>query len=231
MKPHPAVSLLLLCLLPLWWTETQAESAIPLKELSMDHNQETLQKGAEMVLGLCVSCHDLQYLRYRNLREIGFSKARIELLRGDRDLEDPILSLTSTAQRRALFGRVPPDLSLIAKAREGGPAYVYTLLTSFYTTPEGRVDNRLFPGIKMPDALGSSSPGNQAAVDRTAREVALFLAWAADPRAEERHRLGLYVLAYLALLTFLLYLNKRRVWQRLPADNPEIDPASTKASP
>jgi len=122
-------------------------------------------------------------------------------------------------------------LFLIAKAREGGPAYVYTLLTSFYTTPEGRVDNRLFPGIKMPDALGSSSPGNQAAVDRTAREVALFLAWAADPRAEERHRLGRYVLAYLVLLTFLLYLNKRRVWQRLPADNPEIDPASTKASP
>ncbi len=216
------------CLLLLWPAVVLVAPAHPaLHEIDPEQPPQVRQRGAEMVVGLCMSCHDLKYLRYRDLLEIGFSRERVDVLRGPREMEDRLLSLTSAEQRRQLFGLVPPDLSLIAKARRGGASYVYTLLTSFYTTPEGTVDNRLFPGIRMPDALGSSSAGNREAVAETALAVASFLHWAADPRAEERHRLGYYVLGYLALLTFLLYLNKRRIWRRLDRPTPEPAPEST----
>jgi len=122
-------------------------------------------------------------------------------------------------QRKAMFGLIPPDLSLMARAREGGPHYIYSLLTSFHTTVAGGVDNSLFPGIKMPDILSYSTTETPQAIKKTAREVALFLDWAADPHADERHTLGYYVLIYLVVLTLLLYLLKQRIWRRL--DSPD----------
>lgn len=199
------------------WAEAQEHT---LTKIATDHSPATLRGGANMVLGLCMSCHDLKYLRYRDLLTIGLPQDSIDAFRGERAMEDRLLSLTPTSQREALFGLVPPDLSLIAKARAGGASYVYTLLTSFYETTAGTVDNRLFPGIRMPDALGSSSASNMDAVKKTAREVAAFLDWAADPRADKRHTLGYYVLAYLALLIILLYFNKVRVWKRLEGSSP-----------
>ncbi len=199
-----------------------------LTKIATDHSPATLRGGANMALGLCMNCHDLKYLRYRDLLAIGLPQDSIDDMRGERAMEDRLLSLTPAQEREAMFGLVPPDLSLIAKARAGGASYVYTLLTSFYETAEGTVDNRLFPGIRMPDVLGgsSASESDMDAVNKTASEVAMFLEWAADPRADHRRTLGYYVLAYLALLTFLLYLNKVRVWKRLeegapPKDAPE----------
>jgi len=217
------VLLLLLAAVAPNWATAQDHA---LTKIATDHSPATLRGGANMVLGLCMSCHDLKYLRYRDLLSIGLPQDSIDAMRGERAMEDRLLSLTPAQQREDLFGLVPPDLSLIAKARAGGASYVYTLLTSFYETAEGTVDNRLFPGIRMPDALGGSSASNMDAVNKTAREVAMFLEWAADPRADNRRTLGYYVLAYLALLTFLLYLNKVRVWKRLeegasPKDTPD----------
>ncbi len=228
MKPWPQSLILLLAFstATLSWAEAQEHT---LTKIATDHSPATLRGGAKMVLGLCMSCHDLKYLRYRDLLSIGLRQDSIDAFRGERAMEDRLLSLTPASQREALFGLVPPDLSLIAKARAGGASYVYTLLTSFHETTAGTVDNRLFPGIRMPDALGSSSASNRDAVNKTARQVAMFLDWAADPQADKRHALGYYVVSYLALLTLLLYFNKKRVWQRLDDSPSQGAAAHSKA--
>lgn len=194
-----------------------AAGETPLQPLEIDHRADILQRGAETVVGVCVGCHDLQYLHYRDLRSIGLSQKAVDSYRGELSLEAPLLSLMPAEQRKVMFGLVPPDLSMMARAREGGARYIYTLLTSFHTTAAGGVDNSLFPGIKMPDILASSTAEDPEAIHKTAREAAIFLDWAADPHADERHTLGYYVLTYLGVLTLLLYLLKCRIWQRLDA--------------
>jgi len=207
-----------LCILTLLTMSTLcAASETQLRPLEINHRADILQRGAETIAGVCMSCHDLKYLHYRDLLSIGLSQKAVDSYRGELSLEAPLLSSMSADQRKAMFGLVPPDLSMMARAREGGARYIYTLLTSFHTTEAGGVDNSLFPGIKMPDILSYSSAEDPEAIRKTAREAAIFLDWAADPHADERHTLGYYVLAYLGVLTLLLYLLKCRIWQRLDA--------------
>ena len=117
-----------------------------------------------------------------------------------------------------LFGLVPPDQSLLAKARKGGANYIYALLTSYEKDAKGEVSNSLFPGLRMPDIMdyASADAAQRATLQQQIRDAAVFLEWASDPRAAERRQIGIYVIAYLIVLTFLLYLIKRRVWARLP---------------
>ncbi len=155
------------------------------------------------------------------------------------------------AAAAAQGGAVPPDLSLIAKARtvtraapwymepfywlydiatvyqEQGPDYVHALLTSYTEPPEGvkvlagTNYNTAFPGhqIAMPPPLVEGAveypEGVPATVDNYARDVSAFLMWAAEPKLEERKRMGLKVLVYLAILTLLLYLSKRALWRNV----------------
>lgn len=188
-----------------------------LKEVEIDHDPDTLRRGAETVTGVCMSCHGLKYLHYRDLLKVGFSQTEVEAMSMGNKMGDPLLAMTPADIAQQTYGRVPPDLSLMAKAREGGAAYIYSLLTGYYENEAGQVDNHVYPGIAMPDMLGWSSADAQqrTALETQARETAAFLLWAADPRAEERVRMGYYVIGYLIVLTFLLYLVKRRVWARL----------------
>jgi ubiquinol-cytochrome c reductase cytochrome c1 subunit len=179
---------------------------------------EAEQRGAQIVANVCLACHSLKYVKYGDLSRLGFSDKDLNTLRGGKSLKEPLLADMAPDALRESFGLVPPDLSLMAKARDGGPRYIYSLLTGFYQTADGTVDNRRFPGIKMPDVLSYSDAKDEAQrgpLQQQARDVAAFLRWAADPRAEERRRLGYYVLGYLAILTLLLYLSKRRIWSRL----------------
>lgn len=177
--------------------------------------------GARVVTTVCHGCHDFRFLTYGDLAAVGLEKAEIDALRVDKPLSAPFLSVMPAEARLVSFGRLPPDLSLITRAREGGADYVYTLLTSFGLAGDGNIDNALFPGIKMPDILGISAtaPGSpeRAGLARKAQQAALFLEWAADPHADERKHLGIYVLLYLGVLSGLLYRIKQRVWARLPA--------------
>ncbi len=133
------------------------------------------------------------------------------------------------AARAANGGAYPPDLSLITKAREDGPNYVHSLLTGFgqkppsgYVLPEGKYYNPHFPGraISMPPPLSEGqvtyNDGTKASVDQMARDVVAFLTWAAEPKLEERHRLGFGVMAFLLVLAGLSYLSYRRVWKGTP---------------
>lgn len=189
-----------------------------LDDADLDRTPAELRRGARTAVNLCMLCHSLKYIRYRDLHQLGFEPAQIEALRGAREPESSLKSTTPPAQAQALYGLVPPDLSLITLAREGGVDYVYSVMTGYYRTEQGAVDNHVFPGIAMPDVLGISvapSPEQRARIEDRARDVTAFLEWAADPRAPERRRMGYGVIAYLILLTVLLYVVKRRVWARL----------------
>ena len=88
----------------------------------------------------------------------------------------------------------------------------------YYVSAEGMPGNHIYPETKMPDILGISTASDAAQrteMQGKARDIVSFLAWAADPEEQERHRLGYYVLAYLCVLTFLLYLVKNQIWSKL----------------
>lgn len=191
-----------------------AESA----DVDIPQTPAAVRRGAQVITNVCLACHSLKYVKYGGLSQLGFSGKELDGLRSGKGLKEPLLSDMAPDMLRESFGTVPPDLSLMANAREGGAAYIYSLLTGFYQKPDGSVDNHVFPGIKMPDVLNYSDakePAQRAPLEEQAKDAAAFLAWAADPHAAERRHLGYYVLAYLMVLTVLLYLSKRRIWARL----------------
>jgi ubiquinol-cytochrome c reductase cytochrome c1 subunit len=128
------------------------------------------------------------------------------------------------ADRAAHNGALPPDLSLMVNAREGGPDYVYGILTGFSDPPadlkmmDGMNYNKYFPGhqIAMPQPLQDGSvtytDGTQATISQEAHDVATFLTYMANPEMEQRKRIGVKVVLFLVLLTGVTYAVKRKVW-------------------
>ena len=174
-----------------------------------------LRRGAQVVVDVCSGCHSLKYLKYTDLLQLGFSPAEVTKMRGTGG--GYILSQLSPADALTAFNTVPPDLSLMAKAREGGPLYIYKMITGFYTDDKGQTQNKVFPGIKMPDVfmISQADPASRRVIEAKAADVAAFLEWASDPLVEERKSLGRYVIGYLIFLTLLLYLLKRKIWSGL----------------
>jgi len=120
-------------------------------------------------------------------------------------------------------GALPKDLSLMVKAREGGPDYVYSLMTGFKDTPpaditmaKGMYYDEYFPGrqIAMPPPLQDGrvtyADGTKATLQQEARDVATFLAWAAEPKLEDRHRIGARVVIFLLAFSGVMYGVKRK---------------------
>jgi ubiquinol-cytochrome c reductase cytochrome c1 subunit len=130
------------------------------------------------------------------------------------------------AARAALNGALPPDLSLIVKARPNGANYVHGILTGYKDPPpagvqvgEGRYYNEYFPSphqIAMPPPLAGNdvtyADGTQATLDQEAKDVVTFLTWAAEPTMEERKYTGAKVLIFLVFMTGLLFGAKRKIW-------------------
>jgi ubiquinol-cytochrome c reductase cytochrome c1 subunit len=220
------------------------------------YDRAQLRRGLDVYLGVCSACHSLRHLSYRNLAQIGVSTARIKALAAEKtkkviddsgDVVDkprtPADAFASPfpneqAAKAANSGAVPPDLSLIVKARKGGARYVYSLLTSFvsaaecakrYTNFSGQPlkptptqhCNEYFPGHILAMAPPLTSAGQvdytdkgspKATVKQMAQDVAAFLTWAAEPKMEERKRLGIKVILFLLLFTGLMYGIYRKVW-------------------
>jgi len=129
------------------------------------------------------------------------------------------------AARTANNGALPPDLSIITKARAGGPDYVYSIVTGFHQKPPAgftvlpnKYYNPYFNGwnISMPPPLSANqvtySDGTKATVEQMAHDVVTFLSWAAEPTMENRKRIGFGVMLFLIAFAGLLYLSYRRVW-------------------
>lgn len=153
----------------------------------------------------------------------------------------PIPFPNEQAARAANGGALPPDLSLITKSRAGwygtvnqffngigGPEYVYSVLTGYEEPPaelaaeqpEGKAYNPYFASghwIGMPkpmeDGQVDFDDGTPNTLDQMSKDVSAFLAWTAEPKMEERKRLGFSTMAYLAVLALLLYLTKVKIWR------------------
>ena len=127
-------------------------------------------------------------------------------------------------------GAYPPDMSVLVKARKGGANYIYSVLVGYEDPPtgvtldDGVYYNKYMAGnkIKMPnnlmDGLVEYADGTESTVDQMAKDVTTFLAWAAEPELEERHRTGVKVIIYLVLLTTLVYLSMKKIWSRVDTE-------------
>lgn len=205
---------------------------------------QSAQRGFQVYKQVCAGCHSLKRLSYRNLADIGFTEAEIKALASDVRVVDgpndegemferPGLAsdhfvapfANDQAARAANGGALPPDLSLIVKARRNGPDYIYSLLTGYEEAPHGEVMpdgmhyNAYFPGkkIAMPAPLTEGAvtyqDGTTASVEQMSRDVVTFLQWAAEPEMAQRKELGFKVMVYLGIFTVLFYLGKRIVWR------------------
>ena len=134
------------------------------------------------------------------------------------------------AAQAANGGAYPPDMSVLVKARGGGVDYIYSLLQGYEDPPvgvtldDGVYYNKYMVGnkIKMPnnlmDGLVEYADGTESSVDQMAKDVTTFLAWAAEPELEERHKTGVKVIIYLVLLTILVYLSMKKIWSRIDSE-------------
>jgi ubiquinol-cytochrome c reductase cytochrome c1 subunit len=124
-------------------------------------------------------------------------------------------------------GAYPTDLSLIVKARPNGADYLYSLLVGYEPAPEdkklpaGKYYNPYFSGgaISMPaplsEGLVTYEDGTEATVEQMAKDVTVFLQWAAEPEMEHRKQMGIKVLLFLLVFTILFYVAKNRIWSRI----------------
>ncbi len=205
-----------------------------------------LQRGFQVYKEVCSACHAVKHLYFRDLEEIGYSEdqvkgiaAQVQVTDGPNDQgemyqrpgrpSDPIPGPfpNDQAARAANNGALPPDLSLIVKAREGGADYVDGILDGFKDAPagfkllEGMYYNEYFPGhqIKMPPPLQADqvtyADGTPATVPQMAHDVATFLTWAAEPNLDARHRMGIKVMLFLIVATGVFYAAKRKIWSRI----------------
>jgi ubiquinol-cytochrome c reductase cytochrome c1 subunit len=127
--------------------------------------------------------------------------------------------------RAANGGSYPPDLSVIIKARQGGADYVYSLLIGYKDSPgDLQIDDGVYYNtyaknqmIAMPQLLYEDAveytDGTTATPEQMAHDVTTFLTWAAEPKMEARKRIGFKVIAYLIILSFLLYFTNKQIWK------------------
>jgi ubiquinol-cytochrome c reductase cytochrome c1 subunit len=201
------------------------------------------QRGFQVYSNVCSNCHSMTLLHYRDLSGIGFDEEQIKAIAAavtvPSGLDDqgnpkdgpatPASQFKSPfandiAARAANNGALPPDLSLIVNAREGGPNYIYGILTGFAQPPagfkmqDGMNYNKMFPGhqIAMPQPLQDGTveytDGTSNNLNQEAHDVVTFLAWAANPETVERKQIGVRVILFLVFMTGITYAVKRKVW-------------------
>ena len=127
-------------------------------------------------------------------------------------------------------GAYPPDLSLLVKARKGGADYVYSVLLGYeelssdLTLEDGVYYNAYISGkrIKMPKPLSNGlieyNDETEATEQQMAKDVVTFLAWAAEPHLEKRHKIGFKAIIYLLILSIFAYLSMKKLWSRIESE-------------
>ncbi len=207
-------------------------------------DRASMQRGFQVYKEVCSNCHSMKEIYYRNLTSIGLSEEQVKAIAASvtvpggtddsgQPVERPALPsdhfrspfANDKAARSANGGALPPDQSLIVKARENGPDYVHALLNGYRDAPagvkvgEGQYYNEYFPGnqLAMPpplhDGAVSYADGTPATVEQMSRDVTQFLTWTSNPEMESRKRMGVKVVLFLALMTGLTYTLKKKVWK------------------
>ena len=226
--------------------ETPAPQEWSFSGIFGSYDKAAVRRGFEVYNQICSACHSLNLLAYRNLTEIGFTEDQVKSIAAEHQVTagpndkgemyqrpahpaDHFVPPFANEElaRLANNGALPPDLSVIVKARKGGPDYIYDVLTGFveppdgFKVPSGMFYNKAFPGhdIAMPPPLADGavtySDKTLATVPQEAHDVVTFLNWAAEPELDARKKLGLRTMLFLILLTAMLYAVKRKIWSKV----------------
>ena len=231
-------------------------------------DRQQVQRGFQVYKEVCSGCHSLSRVAFHDLSELGYSEAEVKAIANQWSTEVPSINpetgepatrkaipsdylpspyANETAARAANNNALPPDLSLMTKAREGEAAYVHSLITGYREqpaellkqfpdakTPEGLYYNPYFANlnIHMPPPLSSEgqvayTDGTKPTVDQMATDVSAFLVWTAEPKLENRHRAGIAVLIFLIFATVLGYMAYQNIWasaKRKVAPKGVLDP-------
>ncbi len=217
------------------------------------YDRAQLQRGFQVYKEVCSACHSMRLVAFADLSGIGYNKdevkqiaktwpvqqASISLKTGENTLrlglpsdKFPSPYANEQAGRAANGGALPPDFSLITKAREGGPAYVYSLVMGYQSVPAEQA--KRFPdsvpdakhyynpyfsnlNIAMPppltaDGQVSYADGTKATKAQMATDVAAFLTWVAEPKLESRHSAGVASVIFLLILSVLAYMSYQSIW-------------------
>jgi len=237
-------------------------------------DQAQLQRGFKIYREVCSNCHSLKLLSFRNLADSGgpgFTEAQAAAIADTFQVTDgpndegqmfqrpgkiadyfPAPFANDQAARAALGGKLPPDMSDLAKARsyewgfpqfvfdaflmyqEDGPDYIHAIVNGYtdppagFPMPPGGQYNKYFPGgaIGMPKPLSDGqveyTDGTPTTVDQYGKDVAAFLMWAAEPKLDARKQLGFQVMVFLFVFTGLLYFTKKKVWHAVLHD-PDLE--------
>jgi ubiquinol-cytochrome c reductase cytochrome c1 subunit len=238
------------------------------------YDQGQLQRGFKIYREVCSTCHSIKLLSFRNLADPGgpaFTEAQAAAIAATFQVTDgpndqgamfqrpgaiadyfPPPFPNDNAARAALGGKLPPDMSVLAKARsyewgfptfifdafrmyqEDGPDYIHAILNGYTNPPSGFVlppggqYNKYFAGgaIGMPQPLSDGqveyTDGTPTTVDQYGRDVAAFLMWVAEPTLDARKRLGFQVMIFLLVFAGLLYFTKKQVWHEVLHD-PDLE--------
>ncbi len=210
-------------------------------------DKPSIQRGFQVYKEVCSACHSIKRVSFRQLGGIGFSEAEIKSLAasytvtdGPNDAGDmferpgrasdiiPGPYPNENAARAANNGALPPDFSLLAKARLDGPNYIYSLLTGYgHEKPEDMVladgthYNPYIDGhvIKMAMPIAGEGvtyqDGTVATIEQQAYDIVNFLQWASEPEMQERKSMGIHVMLFLGIMTIFFYLVKKRIWSNL----------------
>lgn len=224
-----------------------------------------LQRGFQVYKEVCSACHSLKLVAFRDLEALGYSEGQVKTIATDWLQEQPSISAETgepatrknlpsdrfpspfaneVAARAANAGALPPDLSLMTKARHHGSAYVYSLLTGYadaqtYKNEKGQpvpAENRPGPGLSFNpyfanlnlamaqpiagDGQVTYSDGTASTVDQMAKDVSAFLTWTAEPKLEARRSAGLAAIIFLLIFTVLTYLSYRNIWAGIKGGAP-----------
>jgi ubiquinol-cytochrome c reductase cytochrome c1 subunit len=224
------------------------------------YDRGELQRGLKVYAEVCAACHSLNLVAFRDFAALGYSEEQVKAIAKAWKTEVPSINpetgepatrpaipadkipspfANEVAARAANNNALPPDLSLITKAREGGPAYLYSLLLGYrdqagYKNEEGKELLKEFPEAATPAGLhfnpwfanlniAMAAPivsddqvtyddGTKATKEQMARDVSAFLTWAAEPKMENRKSAGWAALGFLLVFTVLAWMSYKTIW-------------------
>ena len=230
------------------------DAGLPSAGIFGKYDRQQLQRGFQVYKEVCAACHGLKYVSFRDLGDLGYSEAEVKAIADQWPIESPAVNpetgepatrknlpadrfpqpyANEVAARAANNNALPPDLSLMAKARHDGGNYIYSLLTGYQNpSPEllrkfpdsrpgqGLHHNPYFANlnIAMPAPLTSEgqvsyTDGTRPTVNNMARDVAAFLTWTAEPRLEARRTAGMATVVFLVIFILLTWGAYKNVWR------------------
>jgi ubiquinol-cytochrome c reductase cytochrome c1 subunit len=197
-------------------------------------DQASLQRGAQTFVNYCLSCHEASYMRYNRMaQDLGLSDEQVvqNLMFASDKVGDTMTIAMRAEDAKKWFGVIPPDLSVISRAK--GTDWLYTYLRTFYldSSKVMGTNNSAFKDVGMPHVLwqqqgylaqdeethdlvsATDGTNSQNEYDTMVRDLTNFLAYIGEPSKLQRLALGKWVLLYLVLFFLVAYPMKKAFWR------------------